>query len=163
MSTKLKHPESRREYPDRPLIGVGVVLLRQDQVLLVCRGKPPANGAWSLPGGAQEIGETAEDGARRELLEETGIRAGPMTFVAHVDSIHRDMNGVVQYHYTILDFAAAWLDGDPIPGGDVVAAEFVSFSDLDSKHLSVDVLRVIALARMLLGFGGDATVKPSQD
>ena len=59
----------RRDYPDRPIAGVGVVVFRGDKVLLIRRGTPPRIGQWSLPGGAQELGETVEQAARRELRE----------------------------------------------------------------------------------------------
>ena len=97
-----------REYPPRPIVGIGVAVLRPGAVLLVQRGRPPNLGAWSLPGGAQEVGETAEEAARRELLEETGVTAGPLQLAANVDSIARDETGRVRFHYTIIDFAAAW-------------------------------------------------------
>ncbi len=94
-------------------------------MLLVRRAKPPAAGQWSIPGGAQELGETAEAAARRELLEETGLPSGPCTLVAHVDSIHPDAAGRVQFHYTILDFAALWVGGRPVAADDVSEAAFV--------------------------------------
>ena len=53
-----KEPENPRAYPDRPYVGVGVVIFRGDQVLLAQRGEPPRNFTWSIPGGAQEIDET---------------------------------------------------------------------------------------------------------
>lgn len=102
-----------------PRVGIGIVLLRGPQVLLVRRGKPPAAGAWSLPGGAQELGETAQACARRELLEETGLTCGPLILAGHADSIHRDAAGAIEYHYTILDFAAEYVSGSAIPGDDV--------------------------------------------
>jgi len=104
-----------REYPDAPRVGIGIVLLRGDEVLLVKRGKPPGVGQWSLPGGAQELGETAEACARRELFEETGLEAGPLQLIAHVDSMHRDPSGQLQYHYTILDFGAHYVSGGRWP------------------------------------------------
>lgn len=142
---------SEREYPSHPWVGVGVVLLKPGAVLLVRRAKPPAAGSWSLPGGAQDLGETVEAAARRELREETGLDAGPMTLAANVDSIHRDATGRVRFHYTILDFAAAWLGGDPTPGSDVSAAEFAPLDALGPYGLWDEAHRVIAVARRLLG------------
>ncbi|GAC1345701.1 MAG: NUDIX hydrolase [Acetobacteraceae bacterium] len=141
---------SAREYPVRPIVGIGVVLLRPGSVLLVRRAKPPSSGQWSLPGGAQELGETAEAAARRELLEETGLETGPLVLAANVDSIHRDESGRILYHYTILDFAASWRDGEPRAGGDVSAAEFARFEDLGGYGLWDEAHRVIAVARRLL-------------
>ena len=139
-----------REYPLRPLVGIGVVLLKPDAVLLVRRAKPPSLGQWALPGGAQELGETAEAAARRELREEAGLDAGPMVLAANVDSIHRDEAGRVQFHYTILDFAARWIGGDPVPGGDVSAARFAPLGALEEFELWSEAHRVIAIARRLL-------------
>ncbi len=140
-----------REYPARPLVGIGAVVLRPGAVLLVRRGKPPAAGTWSIPGGAQELGETTEAAARRELQEETGLEVGELVLAAYVDSIHADARGRVQYHYTILDFAARWQGGEPRAGGDVTAARFVAYADLDSLGLWSEAHRVIAIARRLLG------------
>ncbi len=152
-----------REYPSRPLVGVGVVALKPSShgapgaVLLVRRGKPPAMGSWSLPGGAQELGETAEEAARRELAEETGLSAGPLVLAANVDSIHRDSDGRVQFHYTILDFAALWQGGDPVAGGDVTEAAFAPLDDLTRFELWSEAHRVIGLARRLLSSACDGT------
>ena len=140
-----------REYPERPLVGIGTVMLRPGGVLLVRRARPPALGQWSIPGGAQELGETAEAAARRELLEETGLAAGILTLVANVDSIHPDATGRIQYHYTILDFATAWQGGEPVAGSDVSDAAFFAFSELEGLGLWSEAYRVIDAARMLLG------------
>jgi 8-oxo-dGTP diphosphatase len=142
-----------REYPSRPLIGIGAVVLRGDAVLLVRRGRPPAMGSWSIPGGAQELGETAEDAARRELREETGLEVGALHLLTHVDSIHRDAAGRVQYHYTILDFAASWVAGEPVAGGDVTDAGFFAVDALGPLDLWSEAHRVIALARVVLDRG----------
>jgi 8-oxo-dGTP diphosphatase len=140
-----------REYPARPIVGIGVVVLKPGAVLLVRRGKPPNMGAWSLPGGAQEVGETAEDAARRELLEETGVTVGPLTLAANVDTIRRDAAGRVQFHYTIIDFAAAWLDGEPVAGSDVSEAIWAGLDKLDAYGLWSEAHRVIGIARRQLG------------
>ena len=63
----------KRDYPDRPLIGVGAVIVSQGRVVVVRRGHEPLKGEWSIPGGVLEIGETLRAGAAREALEETGL------------------------------------------------------------------------------------------
>ena len=154
---------SGREYPTHPWVGVGVVLLKPGAVLLVRRAKPPAAGTWSLPGGAQEVGETAEAAARRELLEETGLRCGSMVLAANVDSIHRDDAGRVRFHYTILDFAAAWTGGAPQAGGDVTEAVFAPLDALGPYALWDEAHRVIGVARRLLSSGGGGCSSISRD
>ena len=105
---------SDREYPTRPFVGIGIVVIKDDQVLLCQRGKPPNLGSWTLPGGAQDLGETCEEAARRELMEECGLVVGDLHFCAHVDTIRRDDDGRIRFHYTILDFAARWVAGEPV-------------------------------------------------
>ncbi len=146
-----------REYPARPLVGIGVVLLKPGAVLLVRRAKAPNAGSWSLPGGAQELGETAEAAARRELREEAGLEAGPMQLAANVDSIHRDAEGRVQFHYTILDFAAEWVGGEPVAGDDVSAAVFAPLDGLEPYALWDEAHRVIAIARRILSSADGGT------
>ena len=140
-----------REYPARPIVGIGVVVLRDASVLLVRRGKPPNVGSWTLPGGAQEVGETAEAAARRELLEETGIEVGPLQLAGTVDSIRRDAEERVQYHYTIIDFCARWAAGEPQAGSDVTEAVWAPLDGLEAFDLWSEAYRVIANSRRLLG------------
>lgn len=142
--------ESKRTYPARPVVGIGVAVLRPGAVLLVRRGNPPNAGHWSLPGGAQELGETARDAARRELLEEAGLTVGALELAAQVDSIHHDPDGRVRYHYTIIDFAARWTEGEPRAGGDVTEVAWAPFGDLDRFDLWSEARRVIDIARRLL-------------
>jgi 8-oxo-dGTP diphosphatase len=141
---------SDREYPARPIVGIGIVVIKGDTVLLVRRGKPPNIGSWTLPGGAQELGETVEDAARRELLEETGIEVGKLHFTATVDNIRRDETGRVRFHYTIIDFAARWVSGEPVADTDVTEAVWASSDSLDEYGLWQEAHRVIALARRLV-------------
>ncbi len=140
-----------RTYPARPLVGIGVVVVRPDAVLLVRRAKPPAVGAWSLPGGGQELGETVEACARRELLEETGLRVGDLHLCACVDSIHHDAEQRIEYHYTIIDFCALWQGDAATAGDDVSDAMWVAFADLEKFRLWPGSLQAIASARKILG------------
>jgi ADP-ribose pyrophosphatase YjhB (NUDIX family) len=144
-----------RLYPNRPIVGIGIIVLREDAVLLARRGKPPGEGQWSLPGGGQKLGETAEAAARRELHEETGLDVGELVLAAHVDSIHHDAAGNIAYHYTILDFAALWISGTPRAGSDVLEVTWADFSGLAPYALSADALRVVSIARSLLLIEGD--------
>ena len=136
-----------REYPARPWVGIGVIAFRGEEVLLVKRGKPPRLGSWSLPGGAQHLGEPAEAAARRELLEETGIEVGPLELAAVVDGISRDDEGRVRYHYTIVDYCGHWTAGEARPGDDVAAVAWAAPDELAGHSLTPEVLRVIAIAR----------------
>ena len=96
-----------REFPDRPIAGVGVVVLGAKGVLLVKRAKPPRQGQWSLPGGAQKLGETVFEAARRETLEETGLEIEVLGLIDVVDSIASDDGGgEIRYHYTLIDVLA---------------------------------------------------------
>jgi 8-oxo-dGTP diphosphatase len=141
---------SDREYPSRPWIGIGIVVIKDDHVLLCRRGKPPNVGSWTLPGGAQDVGETCEEAARRELLEETGLGVGELFFCAHVDTIRRDEAGRIRFHYTILDFAARWNGGEPIAGSDVSEVQWAPMDALEPYELWSEAHRIIAIARGLV-------------
>jgi len=139
-----------REYPLRPIVGIGVAVLKGDSVLLVRRGKPPNLGDWTLPGGAQELGETTEEAARRELLEEAGVEVGALTLAATVDTIRRDAAGRVQFHYTIIDYAGRWETGEPRAGSDATEAVWAPLDRLDDYRLWSEAVRVIGIARRLV-------------
>jgi ADP-ribose pyrophosphatase YjhB (NUDIX family) len=133
-----------REYPDRPFVGVGVVVLRGDEVLLVQRGKAPNKGQWSIPGGKQRLGETVMQAVHRELLEETGVKIKQAALLDVVDVIMQDDNGKIQYHYTLVDYQAEWLSGECRSGDDADAVKWVSFDELNSVGL-LDKTRDIIL------------------
>ncbi len=137
----------KRDYPEAPLVGVGIICLRGEDVLMIMRGKPPRAGAWSLPGGRQKLGETVRECALRELVQETGVQAriGPLVDV--VDSMTRDEDGGLQFHYTLVDFRADWISGDPRAGGDAADARWFAPADLAKLDLWEETRRVIELAR----------------
>ncbi|MFW6338930.1 MAG: NUDIX hydrolase [Alkalispirochaetaceae bacterium] len=124
-----------REYPSRPFVGVGVVVLRGDSVLLIRRGKPPKAGEWSLPGGSQDVGETVRETAAREVREETGVEIGAPVLLDVLDAIIPDEAGKVQFHYTLVDFVAEWVSGEPSAADDAEHAEWVPLARLDEIEL----------------------------
>ena len=143
-----------RAYPPRPIVGIGIVVIKidagGDHVLLCQRGKPPNLGTWTLPGGAQEVGETCETAARRELMEECGLTVGDLHFCAYVDTIRHDADGRGQFHYTILDFAARWVSGEPVAASDVAAVTWAPLDALEAYGLWSEAHRIIAIARTLV-------------
>lgn len=141
---------SSREYPDRPWVGIGVIAFRGEDVLLVRRSKPPRMGEWSIPGGAQHLGETAEAAARRELMEEAGITVGPLTVAVVVDALNHDEAGRARFHYTIIDFAGRWTGGEPVAGDDVSEARFFPPEELPGLGLWEEAVRAIAEGRKRL-------------
>lgn len=136
----------KSDYPNRPLIGVGVVVLKADKVLLVRRGKPPREGRWSLPGGRQRLGERVRETAAREVGEESGLDVKVTDLLDVVDSLTHDDGGDLAYHYTLVDFAAEWQRGEARPGGDATEVAWADPADLDSFELWDETVRLIRLA-----------------
>lgn len=135
-----------REYPDRPWVGVGVVVRRAGRVLLVRRARPPRLGEWAIPGGAQHLGETVFEAAVREVREETGLDVRPAGIVTAVDSISRDPQGRVRFHYTLIEVAADSPAGDPVAADDVDAVRWATPEEAESLLAWPETLRVIRLA-----------------
>jgi ADP-ribose pyrophosphatase YjhB (NUDIX family) len=136
-----------RTYPTRPYAAVGVVVFRGDEVLLVRRGKEPRSNNWSIPGGAQETGETVFEAARRELMEETGIDARITGLIDVIDGIQKDEQGRVRMHYTLVDVAAEWMAGEAAAADDVAAVRWAKLDALDGERMWGETLRVIRLAQ----------------
>ncbi len=133
------------DYPNRPLVGVGAVVVKGARVLLVRRAKAPSAGRWSLPGGRQRLGETVRETAVREVREEAGVEVEVTALLDVVDSITRDEAGAIAYHYTLVDFLAEWRAGEARAGGDVTAAVWVDPEDLAPYELWDQTLRLIGL------------------
>ncbi len=141
-----QHPlaskEMKREYPDRPIVGVGGVVVHRHRVLLIRRGCEPLKGEWSIPGGMLELGEELAEGVRRELKEETGLEVEPLEIVAAFDRITRQGTRV-KYHYVIVDYVCRLKRGRLKPASDVVDARWVRREDLPKYHLTEMATKVI--------------------
>ncbi|HUT49077.1 MAG TPA: NUDIX hydrolase [Alphaproteobacteria bacterium] len=142
-------PKTPREYPDYPIAGVGVVVWKDGNVLLIRRGRPPREGEWSLPGGRQKLGETTRQTAIREVREEAGIEIVVGHLLDVIDSIIPDSDGRIHYHYTLADFDAEWQAGEAQSGGDAAAIEWTDPADLARYDLWDETVRIIALSAEL--------------
>ena len=135
-----------RRYPSRPIVGVGVVILDADKVLLIKRGKPPRAGSWSLPGGAQESGETLKEAALREIYEETNLKVEIIGLIDIVDSIRRDKKGDTEYHYTLIDFAARVTGGALRAGDDAIDSHWFTLKEIKELDIWSETKRIIRMA-----------------
>jgi ADP-ribose pyrophosphatase YjhB (NUDIX family) len=134
----------RRHYPDQPLVGVGAVVFKGEEVLLVRRGQEPARDAWSLPGGVVEVGETLKAALKRELAEETGLAVNLLGITAVLDRIYHDPQGGIPYHYVLVDFLCDYVSGELKVGSDITAAQFVPLDSLprfDLPQFTVATIR----------------------
>ena len=137
----------------KPEIGIGAVIFRDGEVLMIRRGKAPRKGEWAIPGGRQELGETVAEGARREVLEETGVTCRIGGLIDVVDGINRDADGTLVYHYTLIDLWGEWIGGEAVAGSDAMAACFMPLSDVAELELWPETRRIIAMAERLRAAG----------
>jgi 8-oxo-dGTP diphosphatase len=135
-----------RHYPNRPLVGVGAVILRGEEVLLVRRGQEPAKGSWSLPGGVVEVGESLEAAILREVQEETGLIVKVLGITAVLERIYRDEDDKVPYHYVLVDFACEYVSGEVTPASDATDARFVSLDRLNDLPVPSFTAQIIQRA-----------------
>lgn len=136
----------KREYPDRPIVGVGAVIIDQGRVLLVKRGSPPLLGEWSLPGGMVELGETLRAAAEREALEETGLNVKADELIEVLDRIVPGKDGAPQYHYVLIDFLCVVKGGTLSAGGDAADVVWAAEDELRKYRLEQPALEVIRKA-----------------
>jgi 8-oxo-dGTP diphosphatase len=122
-------------YPNHPRVAVGVIVFKENNVLLVLRGKPPSQNLWSIPGGSVKLGETLQEAAEREIKEETGLSIAAREPIYTFDVIDRDDNGEVRFHYVIVDLLADYVSGTLRPGDDAIDARWVSPKDI--QHLKI--------------------------
>ena len=132
-----------REYPDRPLVGVGAVVIHRGLVALVRRSAEPRRGEWSIPGGLVELGETLRQTAEREALEETGLTVEASEVLEVFENLQRDSQGKILYHYVIVDFECRFVSGNLAAGGDASEACWAGADELKALGVSDAAMKVI--------------------
>lgn len=132
-----------RSYPERPVVGVGAVIVDGNRVLLVRRGHAPLKGEWSLPGGAVELGETLEAALKREIVEETSLTVHVECLVDVVDRVHYADDGRVEYHYVVVDYLCTASSTPLTAGSDADEVRWVERQELPAYGVSEMALRVI--------------------
>ncbi len=142
---RLKSPRrTSREYPDRPLVGVGALVLRDNSIVLVRRGSPPSKGEWSIPGGLVEVGETLKEAVARETREETGLEVEPGDLVELLERVFLDEEGRVHYHFVLADYLCIVRGGTLAAGSDVLEAVWVEKGEAERMPLA-DVTRKVIM------------------
>ncbi len=144
---------SSREYPDRPVVGVGGVIIDEGRALLIRRGSEPLRGEWSIPGGTLELGETLAEGVARELLEETGLVVRVLGQIEVFERIYTEKSGGAgkkkkhpRFHYVIIDYFCERVSGEPRAGSDVTDVAYAREDELDKFHLTETALRILRKA-----------------
>jgi ADP-ribose pyrophosphatase YjhB (NUDIX family) len=145
-SSSLDNEATSRRYPPRPILGVGALIIRDDQVLLVQRGKEPLKGYWSLPGGAVEAGEALETAIRREVLEETNLDVEVMKVIEIFERITRDAEGRAEYHYVLIDYLCTVKGGEARAGSDAAGIAWLRRGELENFSLTEGAAQVIRKA-----------------
>lgn len=135
-----------RTYPARPILAASIAVFREGRVLIATRTKPPGAGVWSLPGGLVEVGETLEEAALRELMEEVGVEARIVDFNRHVQRVDRDEDGRVRHHFVVASFVGAWTGGEATVGPEAGEVRWVNPRDLGDLPTTPHLGRILARA-----------------
>ncbi len=143
-------PAFTRNYPGHSCLGVSIAVFRAGRVLLARRARPPFMGAFSLPGGLVEAGETLERAALRELREEVAVEARIVAFNQYVESIDRDGSGKIRHHYVIASFAGEWIAGEATPGPEATETIWTLPSSLKALDCTPHLIAVVEAADQLL-------------
>jgi len=135
--------QSGNLYPLAPRVGIGAITIHKGRILLVKRGAEPSRGLWAIPGGTLELGETMQECAAREILEETGIiiRVGACIYV--FDFLERDAEGKIKFHFVIVDFAGEYVSGEPKGADDADEARFVAPEELKELPVAKNTLKAL--------------------
>jgi 8-oxo-dGTP diphosphatase len=142
---------AERTYPTRPFLAVSAAIFREGRVLIVRRGRPPAHGLYTLPGGGVELGETLEEAIIREVREETRLEIAPLELVGFRQAIVRDAEGRVERHFVILPFAARWIEGEISLNEELAEAHWLTSAGLASLKTTEGLAQIVAAAAARIG------------
>ena len=125
-----------RLYPDKPIVGIGAIIVHDGKMLLEKRKNDPGKGRWSVPGGVVELGENVTQTVIREVKEETGLDVAEPEHIDVVDQITRDENGRIKYHFVIIDYLVDLKGGTLKAASDADELEWVSLDDVEKCDLT---------------------------
>jgi ADP-ribose pyrophosphatase YjhB (NUDIX family) len=131
----------KRLYPDQPIVGIGIVIIKDGEIALIKRGNQPALGKWTVPGGIVEIGESLEAAVVREAKEETCLTVEAPHLLGVVDQIDRDEEGKIKYHYVILDYLVHVVDGAIAAASDAAELRWVKLNEVEDYDLTASFRR----------------------
>ncbi|HUI75987.1 MAG TPA: NUDIX hydrolase [Candidatus Acidoferrum sp.] len=142
-----------REYPERPIVGVGGVVIEEGRTLLIRRGGEPLRGRWSIPGGTLEVGETLLEGVEREMLEETGLTVKVLELIELFERISPqeagqapEKNGRPRFHFVIADYLCDRIGGELRAGGDATDIVLAGEDELEKYQLTETAKRILRKA-----------------
>ncbi len=135
--------QNSNSYPAKPIVGVGTIVQKDGKILLVKRGVEPSLGLWAIPGGTLKLGESMRQCAERELLEETGIIAQAEDSVYVFDFIERDAQGIIKYHFVVVDFAAKYISGEPHGADDALEARWFAPKELSKLAVAKNTMAAL--------------------
>jgi len=124
------------EYPKKPVVGVGAIILDGDKILLEKRKNDPSKGKWTVPGGLVELGETVEQAVVREVNEETRLEVYDPRLVDVVNYISLDEKSAVEYHFVIIDYLVTVRGGKPKAASDAADLKWVPFNEVEEYDLT---------------------------
>lgn len=138
----------QRKYPVCPLVGVGALIHRGEEIVVVKREAEPAKGLWSIPGGLLELGERVVDGVKREAWEETGLEVEVDRLLDVIDNIVYDAEGRIRYHYVLIDYLCRPISGALKAATDAMEARWIKLTDVDRLPTTKTLKRLMFQANL---------------
>ncbi len=126
----------KRLYPDQPVVGIGVVIVKEGKIALIKRGNEPARGKWTIPGGLVELGESNEMAVIREAKEETLLDVEEPKLVDVVSQVEVDAEDKIRYHYVIIDYLVQVMGGEAAAASDAMELRWVPLGEVENYDLT---------------------------